>query len=268
MFLVGSKDKGAVYVPEHPTFLRFLLDAPSEGWAACTLSGEPRAHRSRAGPCREDRLDLHGLRAHPLEVVRGLGRPRGAGSRPGAEDGSSASCAENLEKVVVENRCNSAQPPGETLVSLYLVTGLLANLDESFAFALEEPYDFWKRVLAGLHDGPDGHAGGRPLHPRVRQAHDRRRAARLGRCAARPAPDGALDTLDRRIDESASPAERLLQVYRSGGTPEPIGLTRLRAAATPRRGRRSALEQVRDLGQDLPVAVDARSRSWPCSSAG
>ena len=53
-----------------------------------------------------------------------------------------------LVKVVIENRCNSAQPPGEALVSVALVAGLLANLDAAEALALGEPYAFW---LAALH---------------------------------------------------------------------------------------------------------------------
>jgi hypothetical protein len=52
-----------------------------------------------------------------------------------------------LEKVVVENRCNSTQPPGDGLVPLALVSGLLANLDETIAFTSAASYPFWMRLL-------------------------------------------------------------------------------------------------------------------------
>ncbi len=83
----------------------------------------------------------------------------------------------NVLKVVIENRCNSAQPPGETLVSLALVAGLLANLDEAQQLALAEPYSFWLSVLdASMTEPVDACVDGRSI-AELRPPHGRRRPA-------------------------------------------------------------------------------------------
>jgi gamma-glutamylcysteine synthetase len=132
---------------------------------------------------------------------------------------------DSLEKVVIENRCNSAQPPGEALVSLHLVSGLLANLDEACGFASTEPYSFWTGLLESSTTEPlaatvAGHAV--PELAREMVAIARRGLALRGESGAE-----ALDVLDRRIDERCSPAERLRDIYDRGGIKAVLLETRL-----------------------------------------
>ena len=123
MFLVGTKNSGAAYLPEHPTFLRFLQDAPREGWPARTLSGE--AVRVFPEPAQIEKTDwtymgFARMRWKWREVPDGVRSFLDAWQRGEIE----AFLRANVLKVVIENRASSAQPPGETLVSLALVAGL------------------------------------------------------------------------------------------------------------------------------------------------
>ncbi len=216
MLLVGSKSSGAVWVPEHPSFMRFLSEAPAGGWPARSISGEhvrivpELAHAEKSdwsymGFARirwrwresEDALPLL------LEAWR-AGR---------IED----FLRQQVLKLVVENRCNSAQPPGETLVSVALVAGLLANLDEAEALALSEPYALWLSVLDASASEPlDARVLDRSIPELARLMLEVARGGLERR--GEPKPSEALAPLERRIQERASPAEQLLRTYREGGT--------------------------------------------------
>ena len=216
MLLVGTKSGGAAWVPEHPGFLRFLAVPPAGGWPAKTLAGEDvrivpeLAHvvksdwtymgfariRWRWRETQEDALPLL------LEAWRS-GR---------IEDFLRA----HLVKVVIENRCNSAQPPGEALVSVALVAGLLANLDAAEALALGEPYPFWLAALEASATEPiDATVDGRSIPELASRMLDVAREGLLRR--GEPSPREALLPLERRLAERRSPAEETLRVYREGG---------------------------------------------------
>lgn len=215
MFLVGAKNGGAAWVPQHPSFLDFLAQAPEGGWPARTLGGEPLlvvpeyAHvektdwtymgfariRWKWGPSPEGLPLL-------LEAWR-AGR---------IEDYLQA----RLEKLVIENRSTSAQPPGETLVSVALVAGLLASLEEAEALALAEPYDFWLEVLEASTTAPlDSSVSGRRIPELARRMLDVAGCGLERRGEERPKE--ALEPLYRRLDEGRTPAEELLEAYRAGG---------------------------------------------------
>lgn len=216
MFLVGTKESGAAWIPEHPTFLRFLESAPPDGWPARTLNGE--TVRVRPEAAHVETTDWTYL---------GFARIRWKW-RPTLEGGVEALLAAwrtgdieafldtHLEKVVVENRCNSAQPPGDSLVSLALVSGLLANLDEVTDLVLREPYAFWASMLEASTTEPlDSEVAGRSVREYAREMLS---AARRGLCIRKDDEAAtALGALDRRVDEGRSPAEELLATYRSGG---------------------------------------------------
>ena len=93
MFLVGQQGQGRRLRARAPDLPALPARRAERRLARADAVGRAAAHRPRASTRREDRLDLHGLRAHPLEVARRLGRAGGAGSRPGATGRSSASCA-------------------------------------------------------------------------------------------------------------------------------------------------------------------------------
>jgi gamma-glutamylcysteine synthetase len=225
MFLVGTKNRGAAWVPEHPTFIRFALEAPEGGWPARTLAGEPlRIVPERAHLEKTDWTYMGFAR------IRWRWREGGGGLAELAEAWREGAIErflrENLEKVVIENRCNSAQPPGEALASLYLVTGLLANLHETSGLAFAEPWPFWNRVLdASTTERLDAVVDGRsvPEYAREMIAIARRGLALRGEADQA----GALDVLDRRIEERSTPAERMLAEHRRGGLEAVLRQTRL-----------------------------------------
>jgi len=215
MFLIGTKSEGLAWVPEHPTLLRFLREAPSGGWRARTLSGgETRVVPELSHVAQSDWTYFGFAR------IRWKWRDDGSGVdalvRAWDRGEIEEYLAGRLEKVVIENRCNSAQPPGDELASVALVAGLLANLGESEELALREPYGFWADVLEASTTLPFGSTvSGRSIPALARELVDVARRGLVLR--GEPDPDGALRALDRRIDERLSPAEALLGEYRRSG---------------------------------------------------
>jgi gamma-glutamylcysteine synthetase len=225
MFLAGTKDHGAVWVPEHPTFLRFLEEAPAEGWPARTLSGDAvRVHPAPEHIAQTDWTYMGFARVR-WKWRQGL-EDVGPFLEAWRADGMEAFLASHLEKLVIENRCNSTQPPAHSLVSLALVSGLLANLDDALELVSREPYAFWVSVLHASTTRPlDTTVEGRSIPAYAREMVD---VARRGlRARGEDDPDSALSELDRRIGENTSPSEELLREYRSGGLARLLKVARL-----------------------------------------
>ena len=220
MFLVGTKNHGQAFVPEHPTFLSFLRDAPAEGWAGRLLDG--LATRVIPDPSHVAATDWSYM---GFARIRWKWRPQPPGvaeiiaawDRGGIEELMAAS----LAKVVIESRGSSTQPPGEDLVSLALVAGLLANLDEAIDFASSSPYAFWVRLLDDSTRLPlTSVVLGRsvPLLAADMIAVARRGLVRRGE----PSPDAWLAPLLQRIEDGVSPSDRRLDALRHGGMNEMI----------------------------------------------
>jgi hypothetical protein len=128
--------------------------------------------------------------------------------------------------VVVENRGTSTQPPGDDLVSLALISGLLANLDEAIAFSQSSPYSFWVRLLDDSTRLPlQSVVLGRSVPELLTEtiAIARRGLVRRGE----PKPDVWLAPLLQRIEDGVSPSERRVREVRSGGTAELIRHVRI-----------------------------------------
>jgi gamma-glutamylcysteine synthetase len=225
MFLAGTKNHGLAWVPERPTFLEFLKRAPRDGWAGRLLDGSP----TRVVP------DISHVAATDWSYmgfarIRWKWRPQppsvaeivDAWDRGGIED----LMARSLQKVVIENRGTSTQPPGDDLVSLALVSGLLANLDEAVAFSQSSPYSFWVRLLDDSTRLPlQSVVLGRSVPELLKETIAIARRGLV--CRGEPAPDAWLAPLLQRIEDGASPAERRLQEVRSGGTAELVKNTRI-----------------------------------------
>lgn len=225
MFLVGTKDHGAAWVPGHPSFLRFLEEAPRDGWGARTLDGKEIRVVPEARHVEQTDWTYMGFARIRWKWRR---RPDGVAGLLDAwrDDEIEAFLASHLEKVVVENRCNSTQPPAHALVSLALVSGLLANLDAALELALRESYAFWVSVLAASTTEPlRGGVEGRPISDLAREMVD---VARQG-LNMRGEEDAvrALGELDRRLDEGTTPSEELLREYQSGGLPRLLEYARI-----------------------------------------
>ena len=230
MFLVGTKNSGSAYLPEHPTFLRFLRDVPRDGWPARTLAGEEI--RVFPEPAHIEKTDwtymgFARIRWKWREVPDGIPAFLAAWQRGEIVEFLRA----NVLKVVIENRASSAQPPGETLVSLALVAGLLANLEEAQQLALAEPYSFWLSVFdASMTEPVDARVEGRSIAALARRMVDIARRGLEER--GEESPEQALAPLYRRIDERRSPAERLLREFRRGGVPALVECVRIGVPGT------------------------------------
>jgi gamma-glutamylcysteine synthetase len=215
MFLVGTKNTDSAYLPEHPTFMDFLKNAPKGGWPAKTLSGEEihifpeHAHIEQTDWTY---MGFARIRWKWREEPAGIEDLLDSWRRGEIE----TYLSRNLEKVVVENRSNSTQQPGESLVSLALVSGLLANLEEALELAFREPYSFWLSVLdASMTEPLDTSLEGRSIPGYARDMVD---IARRGlKLRGEEDADTALNPLYQRIEDRCSPSERLLRDYQEGG---------------------------------------------------
>ena len=225
MFLVGTKNDGQAYVPEHPTFLEFLSRAPREGWAAKLLDGTDT--RIVPEPSHVAATDWSYM---GFARIRWKWRPQPpdiaeiveAWNRGHIED----LLERSLEKVVIENRGTSTQPPGEEMVSVALVAGLVANLDEATELTQSAPYSFWVRLLHESTRLPlDSVVDGRSVPNLARDviAIAKRGLVRRGE----PSPDTWLAPLLQRIEDGSSPSDRRLAEHRRGGTAELIRSVRI-----------------------------------------
>jgi gamma-glutamylcysteine synthetase len=220
MFLAGTKNRGQAFVPERPTFLEFLKRAPSGGWDARLLDGSPtRLVPEHAHVVATDWSYMGFAR------IRWKWRPQPPAVAEIAEAWDRGTIdelmANSLEKVVIENRGTSTQPPGDELVSLALVAGLLANLDEATAFTQSSPYSFWVRLLDESTRLPlSSDVLGRSVPDLATEMIAIARAGLVRR--GESDPDRWLAPLLQRIEEGASPSERRIGELRRGGTGELI----------------------------------------------
>ena len=215
MFLVGTKNHGQAWVPEHPSFLEFLAQAPAGGWAGRLLDGSPTRVIPDSSHVAATDWSYMGFarirwkwRPQPPSVAEIVE----AWHRGAIEE----LMADSLEKVVVENRGTSTQPPGEDLVSLALVSGLLANLDEATELSRSSDYPFWVRLLDESTRLPlESVVLGRSVPELAKEMIGIARDGLVRR--GEPSPDRWLAPLLQRIEDGASPSERRLEDVRRGG---------------------------------------------------
>jgi len=147
MFPLGTKSGDCVFVPEHPTFWKYLRCPPSRGWPAQSISNGSRY-------CVQP--DISQV-AQTDWTYMGFARLRWQwkdNTEISVDDLITAIehdhvdrfLADNLTKVLLENRSIATPPPGEELASLALICGLVLNLDETEALAFSQPYQFWLSV--------------------------------------------------------------------------------------------------------------------------
>jgi gamma-glutamylcysteine synthetase len=207
MFLAGTKDRGQAWLTGHPTFLEFLR-GHARAWDARLLDGSP----VRVVP---DATHVAATDWSYMGFARIRWRWRPSPPSPAeivaAWDAGQieALLERSLEKVVVENRGNSTQPEGDEMVSVALVAGLLANLNETSAFAGTAPHAFWLRLLDESTRRPlRSSVLGRDVPTLVTQMID---IARRGlRMRGEADVDRWLGPLSQRVADGASPSERRL----------------------------------------------------------
>lgn len=160
MFILETKSDGLVYVPEHPTFLDFILKPPSEGWQARRLDNGSMV---RVVP----------EFAHVAQTdwtYMGFARLR-IFWKPDIELGKltdwlhsgndlDAFVSVNADKVLLENRSSACPLPGEEVVSLAFAAGLAANYTEALHYVDRRPYVFWLALAHAAEFAPlDSHVG-------------------------------------------------------------------------------------------------------------
>jgi hypothetical protein len=225
MFLAGTKNDGQAWIAEHPTFHEFLSRPPRGGWPATLLDGRStRVVPEHAHVIASDWTYMGFARIRwkwrpdppPVEeIAHAFAR--------GTIEELLAAC---LEKVVIENRSTSTQPPGDELVSLALVSGLVANLDESEALSMTAPYSYWRQMLhESTHLPLQSMVEGRSVPQMLRELLSVARRGLLRR--GEPAPDRWLAPLMQRLDDRSSASERRLEERRRGGLAEVILRSRL-----------------------------------------
>ncbi len=152
MFLLGTKKHGLFYVPDHPTFWKFLTNVPARGWTGVDVLGKEIAVMpdmdhvnctdwTYFGFCRPRwKFGQEVALAELIEAFR-LGR-------------MDSFFEKNATKIVIENRCNATGFPGEEFCSLAFVLGILENLDTAEHLAFQYDYDFWRSMFSSAQIEP------------------------------------------------------------------------------------------------------------------
>lgn len=146
MFILGTKNDGLVYVPEHPSFWQFLSATPPGGWKAKTVDQTKQVfiHPEMTHVMQTDwtymgfarlRWKWHDDAVQVPELVDAFRKRR-----------SEEFLRAHLKKVLLENRSSATAPPGEEMASLAFVTGLMANLHNVRDFVDRYSYAFWLAV--------------------------------------------------------------------------------------------------------------------------
>lgn len=146
MFILGTKSKGLIYVPEHPSFWDFLVNQPQDGWIAKAIdTGEEILIRPDASHVAQTDWTYMGfarLRWKWQEAAPDIKLLIKAKTNGEIESFLKA----NLEKLMIENRSNAVGPQNEEFASLAFISGLIENLDKAWDFAMEKPYSHWLMV--------------------------------------------------------------------------------------------------------------------------
>ncbi|MBU2566570.1 hypothetical protein KKG46_03355 [Patescibacteria group bacterium] len=218
MFVLGTKNNGAVYIPQHPHFWEFLFEAPSQGWQAARMVDDQKRtitpEWSHLNQSDWPYMGLARLRWQWLEredtqldelakaVERGNGHVVGF-------------LKENLRKVVIENRSVAAAPPGEELVSLALIVGIMQNFASVQRYVEVMPYDFWVKLARAAEIQPlDSRFDG---HSVINMLKTLLELSRTGLLQRGLNEDVYLDVLDKRLRDKLSPSERMLQIFHREG---------------------------------------------------
>lgn len=145
MFLLGTKQHGLCYIPDHPNFGEFLTKAPSNGWEGMSITGR----NVMVSPS----MDFVNFTDW---TYFGFCRPRWKMQSDADMGGLTKAFIyrnmdeffmENIQKIMIENRSNCSGFPGQELSSLAFVLGIVENLDDAEKFVFDHDYDFWKEVF-------------------------------------------------------------------------------------------------------------------------
>lgn len=216
MFLVGTKTSGLVYVPEHPTFMTFLSHPPKGGWETEQLDGT-RGESVMPNFTHVIQSDWTYMGHARLRLfwkegtdVREFVNAYQAGSET-----LDSFMAQNLAKVLIENRSSASPAPGTEMASVALATGIIENLAEVATYLARKPYSFWIKVAESAEHAPfKSHVGDVSI-PEL--AHEIVSLAKRGLTKRDRDEEQYLEPLVERISSGVSPSECMLREFERGG---------------------------------------------------
>lgn len=223
MFLIGTKDSGLVYLPEHPTFADFLQR--NHAWSARQLEGGTTVSvvpdMSHVAQTDWTYMGFARLRLfwHDGVSIQELQSALNAGGAT-----LDAFLAKALRKVLLENRSTATPLPGREVSSLAFITGLLENFEETERFVRGRGYNYWLMLgnLAETTPLASNHPAGA-----VFMGLDRLLGLSITGLKRRAFNEEVyLEPLLRAVKDQTSQSEQLLERYRSSGIGGVIQMTR------------------------------------------
>lgn len=215
MFLLGTKNNGLIYIPEHPTFWEYLMHTPKGGWPAKTVKedAETCIYPEFTDILQTDWTYMGFARLrwkwkNPLPTINSLIDARVKGE---IDD----FLAEHVGKVVLEHRANATAMPGQEMTSLAFVLGLVSNLEATEQFVSRYPYKFWIRLAQKAESQPlSGSINGKRF---TMLLQDVLKISRDGLLLRGYGEDEYLVPLFERVENQISPSEIMLEVFRKKG---------------------------------------------------
>jgi gamma-glutamylcysteine synthetase len=217
MFILGTKNSGLVYIPEHPTFAKFMVDAPAGGWIARRLdTGEEVRIIPQMDHVRNTDWSYMGFARLRLFWKENTKLSDVIAAYLAQDEKATAMfMEENLEKVLIENRSSATPPPGSEMCSLALIVGLLENIGAVERFVEEYPYDFWLSLAAAAEQSPFDTSVRTVDVPRL--AQQILVLARNGLIRRDVGEEMYLENLQRRITDKQSHSELMLELANRKG---------------------------------------------------
>lgn len=216
MFLLGTKDSGLVYVPEHPSFEQFMTAPPKGGWEARRLdTGEATRIEPTMSYISQTDWTYMGfarLRIFWNEHVS-LPEVTAAFAKGGAYLESFMASA--TDRVLLENRSSASPLPGEELCSLAFVTGIVENFEEAEQFAESISYESWLEWARTGETLPLAHSSTGDLLPTMLSTI--LRIAEAGLAQRGFTEEEYLAPLWRKVHDRFSSSERLLDLFHKNG---------------------------------------------------
>ena len=207
MFLIGTKNSGLAYIRRHPSFWKFISANSGKVWAAKTVSdGSKFGLQADMTHVQQSDWSYMGLARLRWQWKDGVTVAELVEARQKGKE--EEFLAENLTKVLLENRSSATAPPGQELASLALVTGLVANLDDAERFSQVMYYENWKELATA--------AEVQPLDSRdavLALCKDMLAIAKAGLQKRGLGEDSYLEPLMERVETGLSPSEIGLGIY-------------------------------------------------------
>lgn len=217
MFLLGTKNSGLVYIPEHPTFAEFISSPPKDGWLAKQVN---TGEMVRVAPEFDhvtstdwSYMGFARLRMFWQEDTSLMDLVRIYKS--GNDKNMESFLGEHLNKVLLENRSSATPPPGAEMCSLALVVGLVQRMREVQKLVGKYSYEFWLETSKAAELAP--------FNSQVQGVSISQLAGQILRLAEAGLADRGfgeeqyLEVLKKRVGDNQSHSEKMIALQGSQG---------------------------------------------------